>query len=193
MVGRRSASSSRSRRCCPGRACSTMSGCRSGCKGDRRAERRRRPSSEMLERVHLDGFRECRAARTVRRHEDARVDRPRAGHQAARAPDGRAVCGTRRDHPLQAQQRSARALAGRALHRRLRHPQRLRKRLPVQPHRRHGGAAGPRVRRNCDRRGLSARRSLPHLARLCSALPAGFGRAGGCDHTGQEGRTHDGH
>ena len=39
------------------------------------------------------------------------VDRACAGHRAGAAADGRAVRGARRDHPLQAQQRPARALA----------------------------------------------------------------------------------
>ena len=51
------------------------------------------------------------SARAVRRHADAGVDRARAGHRAARAADGRAVRGARRDHPLQAQRRSDRAVA----------------------------------------------------------------------------------
>ena len=91
-------------------------------------------------------LRERHAARAFRRHEDARLDRARPRHQAAPAADGRAFRRARRDHPLQAQQRPARALAGRALHRRLRHPQRVRERVPLQPHRRHGGAAGPGLR-----------------------------------------------
>ena len=60
------------------------------------------------------GLRAGLSARTFRRHEDARLDRARAGHRAEAAADGRAVRGARRDHALQAQQRSARALAERS-------------------------------------------------------------------------------
>ena len=48
-------------------------------------------------------------ARTVRRHEDARLDRPRARHPPGAAADGRAVRRARRDHPHQTQRRSRRA------------------------------------------------------------------------------------
>ena len=56
-------------------------------------------------------FRQALSARTVRRHEDARLDRARARDRAAAPADGRAVRGARRDHALQAQRRSAGAVA----------------------------------------------------------------------------------
>ena len=76
-------------------------------------------------------LRGCLSARTLRRHEDAGLDRPRAGHRSAAAADGRAVRGTRRDHPVQAQQRSARAVAGGRPHGHFRHPFGVRVGLPV--------------------------------------------------------------
>ena len=60
-----------------------------------------------LAQVGLAGFEKRLSARAVGRHEDARLDRPRPGHAAAAAADGRAVRRARRDHPLQAQQRPA--------------------------------------------------------------------------------------
>ena len=39
-------------------------------------------------------------------------------------------------------------------------------------------AARPRLRRDRDRRALSAQRSVPHLAGICRALPQGVGSAG---------------
>ena len=57
----------------------------------------------------LERFRESLSARTVRRHEDARVDRAGAVRQAAPAAHGRALRRPRRDHALPAQRRSAAA------------------------------------------------------------------------------------
>ena len=59
-------------------------------------EERRRRSQAMLSLVGLEGFGERYPARAVRRHEAARVDRPRAGAGPAGAADGRAVRRARR-------------------------------------------------------------------------------------------------
>ena len=59
----------------------------------------------------------------------------------------------------------------------LRHPFGVRVGLSVATHRCHDAAARPRVRRDSDRRALSARREFPHLGRLCRLLPAGVGGA----------------
>ena len=64
--------------------------------------RRRRARSCRLAKI-----RRRLSARIVRRHAHAGLDRACAGHRAGAAVDGRAVRGARRDHPLQAQQRSA--------------------------------------------------------------------------------------
>ncbi len=105
-------------------------------RGDRDARRgsaRPRRPRRVLRRL---------SARALRRDEDARVDRARARHAAASAAAGRALCGAGRDHALPAQQRSAAALAQRRLDRPLRHAQRLRGGLPLEPHRRDGDASG---------------------------------------------------
>ena len=75
------------------------------------------------------------------------------------------------------------------LHRDLRHPLRLRERLPVQPHRGHGGAAGPGLRRDRRRCRLSARRGVPHLAGLCRALPRGVATCWSSAINATQGRT----
>ena len=62
------------------------------------------------------------SARIVGRHAHARLDRARACHRAGAPPDGRAVRRARRDHPLQAQRRSAADVAGVADHGGVRHP-----------------------------------------------------------------------
>ena len=126
----------------------------------------------------LAGIRPRLSARIVGRHAHARLDRARAGHRAGAAVDGRAVRRARRDHALQAQQRSAAGLAGAAHHGGIRHPFGLRVGLSVEPHRGDGGAAGPRLHRAYDRRALSARPRFPHLGRLCGALPPHVGSAG---------------
>jgi hypothetical protein len=64
-----------------------------------------------------------------------------------------------------------------ALHRRLRHPQRVRKRFLVGPHRRHGGKSGPRIRRDGGHSALPAGREIPRVAGLCRVLPARVGNA----------------
>ncbi len=58
---------------------------------------------EALAKVGLAGFEQGLSARTVGRHEDARLDRPRPRDPPRPASDGRAVRRARRDHPHQAQ------------------------------------------------------------------------------------------
>ncbi len=122
--------------------------------------------AEALALVGLSKFASELSARAVGRHEDARLDRPRAGAAAEAAADGRALRGARRDHALQAQQRPRAAEGGARHHGRVRHPLGLRERLSLDPHRRHGGAPRPRHRRDPDRRArpratkASARRPL---------------------------------
>ena len=67
------------------------------CRGARRRSARRWPASASAD------FAQRLSARTVGRHEDARLDRARAGDRAATAADGRAFRRARRDQPLQAQ------------------------------------------------------------------------------------------
>ena len=136
--------------------------------GGRRPARRRgaRAGRAWRHRARL-------SARAFRRHEDAGLDRARAGHRAARAADGRAVRGPRRDHPLPAQRRPLAPVAVAQLDRGVRHPQRLRIGLSLEPHRGDGGEPGTRRRRGPDRRPLSARRGVPHLAALQPVLPRG--------------------
>ena len=138
-----------------------------------RRRRRRRSAHALGARRACADFAQRLSARIVRRHEDARLDRARAGHRAAAAADGRAVRRARRDHPLQAQQRSAGAVAGAAPHRDLRHPFGVRVGLSLAAHRGDDAAPGPRLRRDRDPGALSARRALPHLGRICRLLPAG--------------------
>ena len=104
---RRSASCSRSRRCCRGATAADnvylplmLAGV--GKQEARDASRRRLAHGRA---VGASPIAYPRA--TVRRHEDARLDRPRAGHAAANPADGRAVRRARRDHAQQAQRRSA--------------------------------------------------------------------------------------
>ena len=47
--------------------------------------------------------------------------------------------------------------------------------------------------RACRRCALSARRGVPHLARLCRALPPGIGCAGGAINSNRRRPRHDGH
>ena len=101
-------------------------GGQTGMRGDRDGRARR-----LRERV---------SARALGRHEDARVDRPRAGHASTASPAGRALRVARRDHALQARQRPAGALGQAALDRRIRDPQRVRVGLPLDAHRRHDRA-----------------------------------------------------
>ena len=75
--------------------------------------RRPSPRAEVMTALAMVGlaeFAELLSARALRRHEDARLDRPRADHQAEAPADGRAVRRARRDHPLQAQQRPSASL-----------------------------------------------------------------------------------
>ncbi len=114
------------------------------------------------------------SARIVGRHEDARLDRPRAGDAAGDAADGRAVRRARRDHPHQAQRRSRRAQMRTRRDRRVRHPFGLRERLSLRPHRRHGAAARPGRRRDQGARAAAARRGIPPRRRLRRQLPRDF-------------------
>ena len=80
------------------------------------ARRHRQGRGRAAHHGNAGARRPCRlrrrlSARTVRRHADAGVDRARARHRAAHPADGRAVRGARRDHALQAQRRSGRAVA----------------------------------------------------------------------------------
>ena len=114
------------------------------------------------------------SARAFGRHADARLDRARAGHRAAAPAARRAVRRARRDHALQAQRGSAAAVAGAPLHHRLRHAQRLRIRVPVEPHRGDDAAAGPRrsptSRSICPiraTRSCAPRPTMPSAAATC--------------------------
>ena len=151
--------------------------CRSNLQGMPREAAEQR-AAQALERVGLAAFRRCLSARTLRRHENARLDRPRARHRSAAAADGRAVRGTRRDHPFQAQQRSARAVAGGRPHGHFRHPFGVRVGLSVAPDRGDDAAAGPGLCRDRDRRALSARRALSHLRGLRGPVPDRVAGAG---------------
>ena len=121
-------------------------------------------------------FRRRFPARIVRRHADARLHRPRAGHRAAAAADGRALRRARRDHPLQAQRRSVVAVADARAHGDLRHPFGVRVGLSVAAHRGDDAAPRPGVRRHRYPRALSARRGLSHLGGICRILPRWFPR-----------------
>src|SRR5262249_1742157 len=61
--------------------------------------------------------------------------------------------------------------------RRVRHPLGVRVGVPVEPHRGDDAAARARVRGNPDRRALSARGKLPHLAGIRCSLPPRLARA----------------
>ena len=124
------------------------------------------------------------SARALGRHEDARLDRPRAGDAAGAAADGRAVRRARRDHPQQAQRRSRRAEMRARRDRGVRHPFRLRERLSLRPHRGDGAAPGPRRRRDRDPGAAAARRGFPPDAALRRALPRDLGRAASGDEHG---------
>ena len=134
--------------------------------------------TEALAPCRARGLRRCLSARTVRRHEDAGLDRTRAGDEPEAPADGRAVRRARRDHPLQAEQRPADAVGGDAPDRDLRHPFGVRVGLSVEPHHRDDPAPRPRACGDRGGRALSAHRSVPHLAGLCRALPHGVGGAG---------------
>ena len=79
------------------------------CATRRSGERGRRGAG----RGRADRLRARLSARAVGRHEDARLDRARAGDAAQGAADGRAVRRARRDHPPQAQRRPAGAVGER--------------------------------------------------------------------------------
>ena len=123
--------------------------------------------AESLALVGLERFRESLSARTLRRHEDARVDRAGSFRQAAPAAHGRALRRPRRDHALPPQRRSAAAAERAALHDRVRDPFGLRERLSLEPHRDHVAAPRPH-RRGGRRRGAgSADEGFSHRPALC--------------------------
>ena len=68
-------------------------------------------------------------------------------------------------------------------HGRVRHAFGVRVGLSVEPHRRDGGAAGPRVHRVAHRRALSARRRFSHLVRIRRVVPPHL-RCAGARHGG---------
>ncbi len=84
-----------------------------------------------LERVGLKGLGADSAARTVRRHEDARFAGARAGGWARPAAPRRALRRAGRDHPLGAERRAAKS--ARRRHHPVRHPFGLRGRLSRRP------------------------------------------------------------
>ena len=127
---------------------------------------------ETLARVGLGRFRAGLSARAFRRHADAGVDRARAGHRAAHAADGRAVRRARRDHALQAQRRSARAVARASHDGGVRHAFGVRVGLSLAA-RRGDDARGPA---GCPANSRSTRRTatpaFPHLGGVRGLLPA---------------------
>src|SRR6185437_14305805 len=173
----------------PGADADAVGECRGECTAAAAACPRRRDQNGRGGGAGARPRRSCRflaglSARTVRRHEDARLDRARAGDRAAAAVDGRAVRRARRDHPLPAQQRPAGALARAQAHGDLRHPFGFRIGLSVAAHRGHDAAPRPRVCGTGDRRALSARRALPHLGGVRRLLPQGVGSPGAGDGSG---------
>ena len=147
---------------------------RYGRRGGRRARRRRAPAGRARR------LRACLSARALRRHEDARLDRARAGHRAGAPADGRAVRGARRDHPLQAQRRPASRSGARSSKTVVFVTHSVFESVYLSAaHRGDDAAARPRVHRTADRRALSARQGLPHLGGIRSAVPAGLRGAGG--------------
>ena len=128
---------------------------------------------EMLEqRPPLTGFRGGGAARTVGRHEDAHLDRPRAGDAAARPVDGRTVRGARRDHPQPVSTTTFSSIcAGKgALHGDLRHPFSVFESVyPGKPDRGDGRA----IRAGCSTARWRSTQPYPRRRRL-SARPPGY-------------------
>src|SRR5262249_22946812 len=110
-------------------------------------------------------------ARALGRDEDAGLDRPRPGDEPGAAAAGRALCGARRDHSLQAQRGPVAPLAGAALDGGVRDAQRLRVRVPLAPRRGDDAAARPDHRRRAHRPGLSPDLEPAHGTALHRALP----------------------
>ena len=117
-------------------------------------------AADALARLGLGRFSTRLSPRIVRRHEDARLDRPRAGGGAATAADGRAFRGAGRTHPPEPERRSADAVARRRHHRDLRHPQRDGSQLSVGS--RAGDVAAPGPHQNRDR--VARRSARPSFA-----------------------------
>ena len=86
------------------------------------------------------------AAATLRRHADARVDRPRARHRARPAADGRAVRRARRIHAAAPRQRAARPVVRATNDDRVRHAQHPGGRVPVESRGGDGRAPGTHAR-----------------------------------------------
>src|SRR5207302_83939 len=103
-------------------------------------------------------------------HEDARLHRARAGDQPRAAAARRALRGSRRDHSLQAQRGFASTLASASLDGGLRHAQRVRIRVPVEPSGRDDATAGADRGRYAHRSRLSPCRQPAYRAALCRAL-----------------------
>src|SRR5262249_3632259 len=103
----------------------------------------------------------------------------RAGDRAATAADGRTLRRARRDHPVQAQQRSSSGVAGRAQHRDLRYALGVRVGLPLAADRRADPASRPRFHRDSYSGAVSARRKLPHLGGIGGLVPSGGAGARG--------------
>ncbi|EGE55499.1 putative nitrate/sulfonate/bicarbonate ABC transporter, permease protein [Rhizobium etli CNPAF512] len=120
------------------------------------------------------GFRQGLSARTFRRHEDAGLDRPRAGDETEASADGRALRRTRRNHPPEAQRRRAAALEDDRHYRHLRHSFRLRVGLSLEPHRGDEGKARPRPRRCPANDQPGARCLLPQFRRIQEGLRDGL-------------------
>ena len=99
------------------------------------------------------------------RHAHASFDRPRLGHRSRSAAARRTLRGARRDHPDGAQRRSVAALGKPPHDRRVRHAQRLRIGLPVDPDRGDDGPARAHRRRSARGTAAAARARAAHIAR----------------------------
>ncbi len=103
--------------------------------------RRTERVKEMIDLVELGRLREPPPVGALRRHADARRDRPRALLRPEAAADGRAVRRARRDDTRAAQPRAAADLGGERLDRGLRHALDHRGGLPLDARRRDAPAA----------------------------------------------------